>query len=88
MFDQTGQIKDACYYNKLSAANGAVLHSGDNKSGEGHGDDEHIKIELDHLPEDIKIIVFVVTAYNKGGSFHNVKTAKAQLRDLMPNGQK
>jgi len=69
MFDQMGVIKDSCYYNKMSAANGAVRHSGDNRTGEGEGDDEFIRLELDNLPAEIKIIVFVVTAYNEGGSF-------------------
>ena len=83
-----GIIKDSCYYNNVSAANGAVKHSGDNRSGEGEGDDESIVIDLDTLPPDIKVIVFVVTANNEGGSFKHVETARAQLRDLMPDGSK
>ena len=77
MFDESGLIKDSCYYNKMSAAGGAVTHSGDNKDGQGDGDDETIKIELDHLDTDIKFIVFVVTAHNQGGSFEHVSDAKA-----------
>ena len=83
-----GIIKDSCYYNNVSAANGAVKHSGDNRSGEGEGDDESIVIDLDSLAADIKVIVFVVTANNEGGSFKHVETARAQLRDLMPDGTK
>jgi stress response protein SCP2 len=30
MFDKTGIIKDSCFYNKKTAAGGAVTHSGDN----------------------------------------------------------
>ncbi len=61
----------------MSAAGGAVRHSGDNRTGEGDGDDEFIGIDLDALPADIKIIAFVVAAYNEGGSFRNVETARA-----------
>jgi tellurium resistance protein TerD len=72
-----GMIRDSCYYNNVSAANGAVKHSGDNRSGEGEGDDESIVIDLDSLAADIKVIVFVVTANNEGGSFKHVETARA-----------
>jgi stress response protein SCP2 len=72
-----GVIKDACFYNKMSAANGMVRHSGDNRSGEGAGDDEFIGLDLDHLDPSIKVIMFVVTAYTEGGNFRNVKTARA-----------
>jgi tellurium resistance protein TerZ len=82
LFDSVGVIKDACFYNKMSAANGSVRHSGDNRTGEGDGDDEFIGIDLDALSPDIKVIMFVITAYTEGGSFRNVKTARAQLRDV------
>lgn len=77
LFNQVGVIQDACFYNKMSAANGSVRHSGDNRSGEGAGDDEFIGIDLDSLSPDIKVIMFVVTAYTEGGSFKHVKTARA-----------
>jgi len=72
----------------MSAAGGAVTHSGDNKDGAGDGDDETIKLELDNLSADIKYVVFVVTAHNEGGSFKYVSNARAQLRDLTPNDPK
>ena len=62
------------FYNNLTASNGAVIHSGDNKTGEGDGDDESIKINVDALPVDIKVIMFVVTAYS-GGTFEHLETA-------------
>lgn len=63
------------------------MHSGDNRSGEGGGDDEFIGLDFQRLPQDIKVIVFVVSAYTEGHSFRHVKTAKAQLRDVLPNQQ-
>jgi stress response protein SCP2 len=76
-----GSVKDVAFYNNLTAANGAVVHSGDNKTGEGEGDDESIKINVDALPVDIKVIMFVVTAYS-GGTFEHLESAKAHVRDL------
>jgi stress response protein SCP2 len=72
-----GVITDACFYNQMSADNGSVRHSGDNRSGEGGGDDEFIGIDLDTLSPNVKVIVFVVSAYTEGQTFRHVKTAKA-----------
>jgi tellurium resistance protein TerZ len=66
----------------LEADNGAVKHSGDNRTGEGEGDDEVITIALDNLSSTVKVIVFVVACYNEGGNFKSVETAKATIRDI------
>ena len=34
------------FYNQKTSPDGAVVHSGDNKTGAGEGDDEQIKINL------------------------------------------
>ena len=34
------------FYNKLTSNCGAVVHTGDNRTGEGDGDDESIKLDL------------------------------------------
>jgi stress response protein SCP2 len=46
--------------------NGAVMHSGDNKTGEGQGDDEFIRIDPTKLNPSTSIIMFVVSAYSEG----------------------
>lgn len=48
------------YNNKVGAG---VEHMGDNKTGEGDGDDEVINITLDQIPEDIQKIAFTVTIH-------------------------
>eukprot|EP00917_Polyrhabdina_sp_WS-2016_P030019 GHVP01063997.1.p1 GENE.GHVP01063997.1~~GHVP01063997.1.p1 ORF type:complete len:186 (+),score=26.65 GHVP01063997.1:253-810(+) len=40
IFDKDSNIIDVVYFNKLQALNGYVRHSGDNRNGEGDGDDE------------------------------------------------
>jgi tellurium resistance protein TerZ len=47
---------------------GAVTHSGDNRTGDGDGDDEWVRINVDKLPSEVSVIMFVVNAYS-GGSF-------------------
>lgn len=87
MFDSIGNVVDAAFYNQLSACDGSVTHSGDNKTGEGEGDDEVIKIDLDTLPIIVETIIFVVTAYS-GGTFAHVESANATLRDINSDGSK
>jgi len=52
---------DFIFYNNLSDATGAIKHLGDNRTGEGAGDDEQIRIELATVPADIEKIAFTVT---------------------------
>ena len=51
------------FNNKLSAC-GSVEHQGDNRTGEGDGDDEQIKVYLTKVPAEVKKLVFAVTIYD------------------------
>lgn len=55
---------DFVFYNNKLGANGAVEHQGDNRTGEGEGDDEQVKVALDRVPADAKRIVFSVTIHD------------------------
>ncbi|MBR2337152.1 MAG: TerD family protein [Clostridia bacterium] len=54
---------DVVFYNHLRHATGAVVHQGDNLTGEGDGDDEQIFVDLGALPSEYDRIIFVVTIY-------------------------
>eukprot|EP00639_Heterosigma_akashiwo_P025822 CAMPEP_0194702990 /NCGR_PEP_ID=MMETSP0295-20121207/27272_1 /TAXON_ID=39354 /ORGANISM="Heterosigma akashiwo, Strain CCMP2393" /LENGTH=346 /DNA_ID=CAMNT_0039597801 /DNA_START=272 /DNA_END=1308 /DNA_ORIENTATION=+ len=84
-FDGTGKVVDCAFYNQLSACDGSVVHSGDNRTGEGEGDEEAITIDFDRLPKHVKAIAMVVTAYS-GGTFQSVETAHAELREVATRG--
>lgn len=43
--------------------NGSVVHSGDNQTGAGEGDDESIDVDLSKVDLDIDKIVFMVAAF-------------------------
>lgn len=49
------------FYNNLVGPNKCVIHQGDNRTGEGEGDDEQIYIDLDLIPENIEKIAITVT---------------------------
>lgn len=66
LLDENGKVKgaeDFVYYNNKIGANGAVVHSGDNLTGFGEGDDERIKVSLKDVPEHVQKITFVVTIH-------------------------
>ena len=41
------------YYNNLTSEDGAVAHSGDNRTGAGDGDDEEISINLSSVSANV-----------------------------------
>ena len=54
---------DFIFYNNKTGAGGAVEHLGDNRTGEGEGDDEQIQVGLDKMPPDVKKLVIGVTIH-------------------------
>ncbi|UQN09668.1 TerD family protein [Deinococcus sp. QL22] len=52
---------DFIFYNQLSSIEGSVKHAGDNRDGQGDGDDESMKINLTLVPADIQKIAITVT---------------------------
>ncbi|MFC7346366.1 TerD family protein [Chryseobacterium zhengzhouense] len=51
------------FYNNLESPDKAVIHSGDNLTGDGDGDDEQIKIDLTKIDAAVKEISVVVTIH-------------------------
>ncbi|MEI5905886.1 TerD family protein [Bacillus spongiae] len=56
--------RDFVFYNQLEGGNGSVVHTGDNRTGEGDGDDEKVKVNLSSVPESIQKIAFVITIHD------------------------
>ncbi len=55
---------DFVFYNNLNHPSGAVAHLGDNRTGEGEGDDEQIRVELDKIPANVQKIGFSATIHD------------------------
>lgn len=51
------------FFNNLSSPDGAIVHSGDNLTGAGDGDDETINIDLSKISGEVAEIKFVVTIH-------------------------
>ena len=52
------------FYHNLEDPEKAIKHSGDNRTGEGEGDDETAFINFKNLAENVEIIVIAVPIYN------------------------
>ena len=79
---------DFIFYNNLTGGNNSVTHTGDNRTGEGDGDDEQIKVDLSKVPASIDKIDFTCTihdAENRKQSFGQVSNAFIRIVDEVTN---
>ena len=53
MMDKWGNAIDTVYFGNLKSQCGAVVHSGDNTTGRGRGDDETITISLERVNKEV-----------------------------------
>ena len=77
--------EDFVFYNNLNGRDGAVVHTGDNLTGDGDGDDEVIMIDFTKIPEEITKIAVVVTIYDadvRRQNFGQVDNAYIRLAKL------
>jgi len=78
---ENGKIRndgDFVFFNSVTSGDGSVRLSGDNRTGEGEGDDEQVFVDLSAVPADVTKVVFPVTIYDgdkRGQSFGQVRNA-------------
>lgn len=63
----TGKVRgdaDFIFYNQLKSTDGSVEHTGDNRTGQGDGDDESLKVDLSKVPPEVAKIAFTVTIHD------------------------
>ena len=76
--DRLSGREDVVYFGNLNVLNGAVVHKGDNLTGDGHGDDEQIIVKLQSIPAEYNRLIFVVNIYdaaNRQQHFGMIKNA-------------
>jgi len=56
-------IVDVVSFKKLKSSDGSIKHSGDDRTGEGGGDDEVIKVALEKVPLHVHYLLFLVCVY-------------------------
>lgn len=80
VFDRNKRCVETVYFGRLSGMNGAIRHSGDNRTGAGDGDDETITVDLAALSADVQSLVFVINSYS-GQLFTQVANASCRIVD-------
>ncbi|MBC3413070.1 MULTISPECIES: TerD family protein [Pseudomonas] len=78
LFDANLQPVDLVWFRQLQSRDGSIRHSGDNRTGEGDGDDESISVDLSALPASVTHLVFTVNSFT-GQSFERVKNAYCRI---------
>ncbi|MQS12069.1 TerD family protein [Streptomyces kaniharaensis] len=78
------------FFNNLRSPDGSVEHTGDNRTGEGEGDDEAIKVNLTSVPADVQKIVFPVSIYDaetRSQNFGQVRNAFIRVVNQADNNE-
>lgn len=81
LFDGNRRMVDEVWFRQLSSKDGSIVHSGDNRTGAGDGDDETINVDLSRVPSSVQTLVFTVNSF-QGDSFERIANAYCRLVDL------
>jgi tellurium resistance protein TerZ len=80
LFAADKRVLDVVYYGNLRSADNSLIHTGDNLTGAGDGDDESIMVDLPRVSPQVAHIVFVVSSYS-GQNFSQIENAFARVVD-------
>ena len=84
LVNESGKVRadaDFIFFNNLKSSDGSVEHTGDNRTGEGDGDDEVIKVDLTKVPADVSKVVFCAVIYDGQARNQNFgQVANAYIR--------
>jgi tellurium resistance protein TerZ len=84
LLDEDLIAMDLVWFRQLKSRDGSIKHSGDNRTGEGEGDDESIAVDLRQLPAAVKHLVFTVNSFT-GQTFEKVDNAYCRIVDAARN---
>lgn len=90
LVNESGKVRtdaDFIFFNNLKSSDGSVEHTGDNRTGEGDGDDEVIKVDLSKVPADVSKVVFCAVIYEGQARNQNFgQVANAYIRIVNTQG--
>lgn len=87
LLGDTGKVTedaDFVFYGNTKHSSGSVIHTGDNLTGDGEGDDEQILVDLSLIPSNISKADFAVTIYDaeeRRQNFGQVENAYIRVVD-------
>lgn len=78
LYDADKNMIDAVWFRSLKSKDGTIRHSGDNRTGDGDGDDEQITVDLSRLPDNVTCLMFIVNSFT-GQTFATVENAFCRI---------
>lgn len=88
--NESEAIVDTIYFGNKTGCSGNIVHTGDNLTGEGDGDDEQIIFYLDSMPSTVKRIKIAVNIYcgkSRGQSFEKLSNAFIRIVNAENNSE-
>lgn len=64
LLDKNSNPIDLVYFGNLRTRNDSIIHTGDNLTGDGDGDDEVILVDLERISDRVDKLLFVVNIYD------------------------
>ncbi len=64
LLDKDSNPIDLVYFGNLRTRNDSIIHTGDNLTGDGDGDDEVILVDLERISDRVDKLLFVVNIYD------------------------
>lgn len=86
LLDANKNMVDVVYFQQLKSKDGSVQHTGDNRTGEGDGDDEQIIVDLTKVSDNVTSLVFTINSY-QGQSFNEVQNAYTRIINANNNAE-
>lgn len=83
LLDARGEDVEAVFFGHLESIHNGIVHSGDNLTGDGDGDDEQIQVDLNRIQPHVQQVFFVVNIYSANRSFKQVAKPYCRIVDNM-----
>jgi len=84
LFDADKTPLEAVFFGQLNSSDGSIVHTGDNRTGAGDGDDEQIIVDLSRVPSNVKFIIFIVNSFT-GQNFSEIENAFCRVVNAANN---
>lgn len=90
--DKCRRDTDFIFYKNLDSTDGAIHHTGDDRTGgnSDDGDDEEIQIDLSKIPSDVHKIAITATIYDadsRSQNFGQISNAYIRIVDNVTNNE-
>lgn len=87
LFDKNHRFIEPVYYGRLESQKHGITHSGDNLTGEGEGDDEQIRAQLNRIGSDVYQVFFIVNIYTPNRTFKRVANPYCRVVDELSGSE-